>query len=190
MIDKNKTPQSDFGRRSLRLADYDYTGGGAYFITICAHDRRSIFGQIENETMKPNDNGRIVAECWAELPRRFPYVETDSFTVMPNHVHGIVWLNGRDGRATPASPLQDPSRPVGPEPKSIGAIVGAFKSRTTKRIHDAGIKMPQVWQRNYYEHVIRRDEDLNSIREYIELNPAKWADDPEHSKPNTWADDA
>jgi len=187
-------------RRSIRLWDFDYSGAGAYFITICTHERESVFGNLVDGVMRLNYWGLIVRECWEHLPNHFSQVALDEFVVMPNHVHGIIILNhglpnvgarhaspcsritpdcGSDEntRATHASPLRESGSKSG----SIAAIVGSFKSAVTRRINQTR-QAPggSVWQRNYYERVIRDDRELNNIRQYIEDNPRKWADDENH----------
>lgn len=179
-------------RRSTRLPDFDYTTAGAYFVTICAHERACLFGDIIDGEMRLNEWGEIVQQTWDAVPGHFSNVALDQFIIMPNHVHGIILLNDDDrvgathaspvivahdhGRATHASPL-----PPGPKPQSIGAIVGSFKSAATKRINLLRNSPAQpVWQRNFYEHVIRNDRDLAAIRDYIAGNPWNWADDDHH----------
>jgi REP element-mobilizing transposase RayT len=178
-------------RRSIRLQGYDYTQPGAYFITICTQDRACLFGKVADGQMQLNDAGKTAEQCWQEIPSHFPTVVLDVFVVMPNHLHGIVVLNDYVG-ATHASPLQrnnaspvqngvSPGRPRGPQGRSIASIIGSFKSAVTKRINE--IRMTpgaSVWQRNYYEHIIRDDESLNRIREYIANNPLQWEFDREN----------
>jgi REP element-mobilizing transposase RayT len=157
-------------RRSIRLREYDYRQPGAYFVTITTHGRECIF---EDPVF------RGVAETmWQRLPRHFPRVELDEWVVMPNHLHGIVVLVP-DGETTDA-PLDEPP-PSGPASGSLGAIVGNFKSVTTRRINRMR-KTPgmPLWQRNYHERVIRNEREWNAIRQYIRDNPARWHDDPDH----------
>ena len=162
-------------RRSIRLKSYDYSQAGAYFITICAHDRACVFGDIVDNQMRLSDAGRMATECWEEIPRHFPGVALDAFVVMPNHVHGI-WVIADNVGATHASPQH-----CGPKSRSIAAIVGSFKSSVTKRINEIR-RTPgvSVWQRNYYEHIVRNYESMNRIREYIINNPLQWAYDREN----------
>ena len=159
-------------RRSIRLKEYDYAQVGAYFVTICARDRECLLGDVIDGEMRLNEYGQIVMECWDEIPRHFPNVELDEFVVMPNHVHGILVITVG---ARHASPLQL-SR--GPQRGSLGAVVGSFKSAATKRVNERrdtpGLT---IWQRNYYEHVIRNEDEMNRIREYVAQNPAQWAKD-------------
>ena len=146
-----------------------------------------MFGIIDDGEMKLNEFGRIVGNVWNEIPQHFSGVELDAFVVMPNNVHGvIVIVEGGDGNddsqgmdvgARHASPL----RPCGAVPRSLGSIVGSFKSAVTKQVNEnRGTRGVAVWQRNYYEHVIRGERDLARIREYIENNPLGWALDEEN----------
>lgn len=141
-------------RRSIRLKGYDYSAAGGYFVTVVTFRRECLFGEIVEGEIKVNALGRIVQECWNETPAHFPNVEIDSFVIMPNHIHGIVFIHENVG-ATHASPLL-PSR--GPSPRSLGAIVGSFKSAVSRR---AGLELDSanIWQRNYYEHIIRNQPD-------------------------------
>jgi REP element-mobilizing transposase RayT len=162
-------------RRSIRLKGYDYTRAGAYFVTICTKDRACLFGDVADGVMRLNQMGHIVRQCWLAIPDHVPPVLLDEFVVMPNHVHGIIVL---------VSPLQNddtPTRPRGPQRQSVGSIVGSFKSAATKRINEQrGTPGAPVWQRDYFEHIIRNDESLNRIREYILNNPLQWALDREN----------
>ncbi|HKD27284.1 MAG TPA: transposase [Xanthobacteraceae bacterium] len=161
-------------RRSLRLTGYDYTCAGAYFVTICAQDQACLFGNVVDGCMCLDDAGHMLGMLWNDIPARFADVEIDTFVVMPNHVHGIVVLpdaaNGVTRRAAPA----------------LGEVVAAFKSATTVQyIH--GVKTRawpafrrRLWQRNYYEHLVRDEKALDRIRRYIDENPARWALDDEN----------
>ena len=165
-------------RRSLRLPRFDYTRQGAYFVTVCARNRACLFGEIVDGEMRLNDIGRVAHRIWEEIPIHFPQVEIDAWVVMPNHIHGVLVIVGPTVGATHASPLQ---RPAGPSKRSIGAIVGSYKSAVSKRINAMrGTPGVSVWQRNFYEHVIRNESTLNRIRQYIADNPARWAEDPEN----------
>jgi putative transposase len=161
-------------RRSIRLQGYDYASAGAYFVTICTKDRECLFGDITDAIMQINDAGRIVQQCWQNIPLHFPHVQLDEYIIMLNHIHGIICIETAVG-AKNFSPLPTLHiRPRGTS-KTIGAIaiVRGFKIGVTKwmRQHTA---IHDVWQRNYWEHVIRDDAKLNSIREYIYNNPAQW----------------
>ncbi|MBI4773636.1 MAG: transposase [Deltaproteobacteria bacterium] len=163
-------------RRSLRLPGYDYSQAGAYCVTVCGHERALLFGDVLNKQMVLNDSGRMVAECWNDIPIQFSHVELDEFVVMPNHIHGIVLIRGR-GRGV----LQ--YAPTGPRSLSqtIGAILRGFKSVATSRVNESGnTPGAKLWQRDYYEHIIRNDEELNRVRESINDNPAEGEFDREN----------
>ncbi len=164
------------GRHSLRLAGYDYRQCGAYFVTVCVHDREELLGTIESGEMSLSAAGRAVTEAWHSIPQRFAVVHLDSYVAMPNHVHGLLWLDAsaepQDGGASRNS------RATGP---SLGEIMRAFKSLSAiaaNRVLGRG-GVP-FWQRNYYEHIVRNDDELDQIRRYIVSNPAQWADDPDN----------
>ncbi|MFA7405746.1 MAG: transposase [Pelobacteraceae bacterium] len=153
-------------RRSVRLKEYDYRSAGAYFVTICTFQRECLFGDVVDGEMRLNNFGEIVLEEWLRSEVVRNNVSLDGFVTMPNHFHSILLLNDScRGEALP--------RPV--VAGSIGAILGQFKSIVTKRINalrdNPGCP---VWQRNYYEHVIRNEDDLANIRQYIANNPLKW----------------
>ena len=221
-------------RRSIRLRGWDYTNPGAYFVTICTHNGECLF---EDPVLR-----RMVETTWRRIPCHFPHVRLDEFVVMPNHVHGIIWIVDKpvgarhsresssptdaipsdeptqsrkqpSGNASPLPPPNagprhsresssptgaipsdeptqlrkqpsgnaSPLRPCGVVPGSLGAIVGNFKSVTARRVNRIR-KTPgaPVWQRNYYEHIVRSEDELRRIREYIRLNPLKWELDREN----------
>jgi len=229
-------------RRSIRLKGYDYTQPGAYFVTIVTHDRACLFGDIVDGQMRLNEGGRVAQRCWLDIPSHFAHVASDAFVVMPNHVHGILWivespnvgamiptvgaknfsplhsmpqpptdsprpstdslrqsddspqqsddspiLSGTHGTPHPSTcsplqsgpPLDDAPRLHGTA-KTIGSVVRGFKIGVTKWFRQ-NTNVDNLWQRNYYEHIIRTDEELNRIREYILTNPLRWHLDRENS---------
>lgn len=161
------TPQSS--RRSLRLRSFDYSSAGAYFVTICTQAREPLFGTVEEDRVRHTPVGDMVAAAWREIPARHPAVAVDQFVVMPDHLHGILILTLED-RATSAR-----------ESSSLSSIIGAFKSITTHRyavaVRAQGWRpFPgRLWQRGFYEHVIRNEDSLSEIREYIAKNPVRWS---------------
>jgi len=175
-------------RRSVRLKGYDYSGTGAYFVTVCTNRKKCILGEVIDEKIVPTTIGGIAKNCWEEIPKHFLNVELDEFVVMPNHVHGIIQIINVG--ATHASPLQkhhSNSNPRGPGPRTIGSIVGSFKSATTRCANGIGLgNRFSIWQRNYYEHIIRDEDELNQVKEYIIQNPLKWQFDREN--PNNRGD--
>ena len=171
-------------RRSIRLKGYDYTQPGEYFVTICTHNRNCLFGQVVNGQVELNEYGQIVAAEWEKSPMIRRELELDVFVIMPNHLHGIVNIVGAIGvGAIGQSPLHQSSTgansysPLSPgaAPKSLGAFIIGFKSAVTKQINQwRGTPGLPVWQRNYYEHIIRSNRALEAIRHYIEQNPRRW----------------
>jgi REP element-mobilizing transposase RayT len=198
--------QGNKGRHSIRLKCFDYRWAAAYFVTLCAQERRCLFGEIQNGVMGMNESGCIVAEEWQKTASIRGNVEVDQFVVMPNHFHGILIIVNpvvaamyptapgivgatrrvAHGESTPTPAAGEPARlydgtagepaarPYGIAAGSLGAIIGQVKSAVSKRIGRP------VWQRNYFEHVVRDDNDLNRIREYIATNPIRWTVDREN----------
>ncbi|MCP9441172.1 MAG: hypothetical protein NNA20_01135 [Nitrospira sp.] len=164
-------------RRSLRLKGYDYSRPGAYFVTIVTQNRACLFGEVVDGAMRLNEIGKIVRQCWLDIPAHFAHTELDEFVVMPNHVHGIIVII--DGRGTACrAPTEQFGRPV---TGSIPTVIRSFKSAVTTHItQQRGTPGAPVWQRNYYEHIIRNEGELHGIREYITNNPLQWAMDREH----------
>ncbi len=157
-------------RRSIRLRDYDYARAGAYFITVCAHNRECLFGEIIDGEIRLNAFGELAQFCWDDLPKHYPNVELDAFVIMPNHVHGIIVLTDSVGAGLRPAPTTMKFKRHG-----LTEIVRALKSFSARRINESKSSQgTQVWQRNYYEHIIRNERDLNTIREYIVNNPLKW----------------
>jgi REP element-mobilizing transposase RayT len=172
-------------RRSIRLSGYDYAQAGAYFVTICAQNKACVFGQITDGQVKRNEAGHMLQCVWDALPGRFPTVELDAFVVMPNHIHGVVVIAQNVGATLVVA--QDQRRAGTRPAPTLGDIVGAFKSITTHQ-YALGVKergwppfTRRLWQRNYYEHVIRNEISLSAIRLYIEGNPVLWPYD--HDNP-------
>lgn len=169
-------------RRSIRLPAYDYAGGGGYFLTICTHARACLLAHVVQADIRLSDFGEIVREEWFRTSTLRSYVTLaeDALVVMPNHLHGVMWIDddavgARRGRAPASEAFGSPI------PGSLATIVRAFKSVTARRINDLrGTPGEPVWQRNYYEHVIRDDRALRRIRQYIADNPLQWALDPEN----------
>jgi REP element-mobilizing transposase RayT len=208
-------------RRSIRLKGYDYTAAGAYFITICTYQRECLFGEIVNGVMQLNTFGLCVQACWQSLPDHFQKLQLDAFVVMPNHLHGILLLDGDLGKGEAfgqnirqsnpnfspnASSLQDgnlgkgeafgqnirqsnpnfspnasPLQPRGTQPRSVGAIIQNFKSVSTRKINRMHQRNGRtIWQRNYYEHIIRNESAFQTICQYIQNNPLSWELDKLH----------
>jgi REP-associated tyrosine transposase len=165
-------------RRSIRLRGYNYTRPGWYFLTVSAHGKEHVFGEIDGWDMRLNDFGRIVTECWNELPQHYPHLRLHEFVVMPNHVHGIVELLEEVG--TGPRPLPTKER----KSHGLPEIVRAFKSFSARGINSVRRASGKpLWQRNYFERVIRDVKDLEMIRDYIRANPARWRTNPDDVMP-------
>ena len=161
-------------RRSIRLKDYDYSQTGAYFITICTFDRKCIFGDISDGKMHLNQFGEIVKRCWLDLPNHYAHVILDTMVIMPNHIHCIIMLTDESNAGVGLKPA--PASKHG-----LPEIIRALKTFSSRRINELrGTPGTPVWQRNYYEHVIRKEAKLDEIRRYIVNNPIKWELDEEN----------
>jgi REP-associated tyrosine transposase len=169
-------------RRSIRLKGYDYSQNGAYFITLCTQDRKPIFGKILDGEMQLSQFGIITRDEWLRTSEIRKNVEMDEFVVMPNHFHGIIVIDNLSGTGTlQRAPTVE--RFGKPTSNTIPTIIRGYKAAVTKQINSLNINagvynMPErIWQRNYYEHVIRNEASLNKIREYIMSNPLNWQED-------------
>jgi REP element-mobilizing transposase RayT len=203
MTDKPKYNPNIHHRRSIRLKGYDYSSEGLYFITICCHNKVCLFGHVLNGAMVLNEYGQIAFNEWMKTPEIRPNVELGEFIVMPNHIHGIIRITRRGESYSPnsggeshspdcrgdsrgvlntpdfmgesVSPQRYSPRLQGPS-QTIGAIVRGYKSAVTKKLNALGVGR-KVWQRDYYEHIIRNEQAYNNISNYIVNNPSKWWDD-------------
>lgn len=160
-------------RQSLRLKGYDYASEGLYFITLNTENRSRLFGEIKNGVVHLNDSGLIAKECWLAIPRHFPHVALHDFMIMPDHIHGVIEIiynpvTGVKNFSTrvEVNTFKSPS-------KTIGSVIRGFKVGVTKwmRQHTT---VEKVWQRNYYEHIIRNTDSYHRILQYIQENPKKW----------------
>lgn len=172
-------------RRSIRLRGYDYAQLGAYFVTLCAQGRECLFGEVVDGQMHANEYGEIAEYTWRDLVNHSAGIELDVFVIMPNHVHGILFWHdpagvGSVGAGSEPAPTATVNHNAGKR-HGLPEIIRQFKTFSGRRInecrHTPGV---QVWQRNYYEHIIRNDQSLNRIRQYILDNPARWAMDREN----------
>lgn len=177
-------------RHSIRLPQFDYSQAGAYYITIVIQNRKPYLGSIDNGTMQLNSGGKLVEKWWYEIPRKFSRVEIDSYCIMPDHIHGIINLIDvpfqnieSKGTNLHTDPITDNSG------TPLPTIIQWFKTMTTNE-YIRGVKQlgwppfqNRFWQRNYFEHVIRDQNDLDRIRKYIFENPLKWDLDKENQSP-------
>ena len=165
-------------RRSIRLKSYDYSRAGAYFVTICTHRRECLFGEVMDGEMRLNDAGQAAQAEWVRLPECFQSIELDEFVIMPNHLHGIILVGA--GLAPPGG-KSAASRGAASSAPTLGHILRAFKSISAIAVNRLlGRSGRSLWQRNYYEHIVRSENELARIREYIANNPAQWALDREN----------
>ena len=168
-------------RRSIRLKGYDYSQAGTYFVTLCTRNRECLFGGIVNGEMRLNDAGEIVAHEWIKTAEICDAIELDEWVVMPNHFHGIFILSAAVG-AIHESPLH--MTVTQRRNMAVPKIIGRFKMLSAKRINELR-QTPgeKLWQRNYWEHVVRNEPELNRLREYIHSNPARWTWDTLYGVP-------
>ena len=190
-------------RRSIRLQGYDYSQAGAYYVTIVVQGRDCLFGEVVNGEMYINAYGEIVQKWWDEIPIHFPNVELGAFVIMPNHVHGIIFIT-TERRGEVLSPRDNPnnnnldenvdgtnqqggdaSQPPLRKP-SLGQIIAYFKYQSTKEMNriETENAITKFWQRNYYEHIIRDEKDLQNKTDYIEANPMLWDEDDNNPRNN------
>jgi putative transposase len=159
-------------RNSLRLHGWDYRTPTVYFVTIVTHARAQFLGTVRDEVVKLSPLGNLAEEEWIRSAGRRPGTELDLFVVMPNHLHGIVWLDPPGESVTPGP---------GPAPGSLSAFIGGFKAASSRRIKQViSLPLGRVWQRNYHDRVIRNDKELEALRAYIDDNPRRWSEDREN----------
>ena len=177
-------------RRSIRLQEYDYSRAGAYFVTICTKNRECLFGDVIGGQMVLNDAGQIVVDEWTKTALIRDEIQLDEWVVMPNHFHGIVIFSTPVG-AIHESPLHEsPLRMTVTQRRNMALpkLIGRFKMLSAKRINELrqtpGAKL---WQRNYYEHIVRNENELNRIRQYIIDNPKNWESDRNYPTDNVRA---
>jgi|HubBroStandDraft_6_1064221.scaffolds.fasta_scaffold119782_3 putative transposase len=165
-------------RRSIRLKGRDYSWPGTYFVTICTAQRKSLLGRVEDGVMRENVLGRLVRAHWMQLPREFACIELDVFIVMPNHIHGMISLHRQ---VSAADPQHKPAEFAKPQTGSISWIVRTFKARATREARLL-LNRPElnVWQRNYFDRVVRNGKEYEDAYRYISENPRNWNQDEEN----------
>ena len=186
--------QNKYRISSARLKNWDYSQAGAYFVTICTKNHRHWFGQVKDDEMNPTRLGKIVANEWQRTEIIRTNVEMDQWIVMPNHFHGIVVIYDEDIGRDPPKCVSNESEDIekrvpsqsdstgnrfGPQKENLAAIIRGFKSSVTRKCRALGFA-DFAWQTRYYDHIIRDDDSLNSIREYILYNPQRWCFDREN----------
>ena len=181
-----------YNRRSMRMKGYDYSLPGAYFVTLLASGRKHLFWKVNLDQVELNEIGKIVEYCWLKIPNYFDNIKLDEYVIMPDHLHGIIFIEAALGKGEvfagnapneveTQSANTSPLRPRGTKKGSLGAIIQNFKLVSTrfvnKRFYEAGNK---IWQRNYYDRIIRNEREFNAIRQYIRDNPLNWEQDVEN----------
>ena len=177
-------------RKPNRLAGYDYNQDGFYFVTICTKDRETYFGEIKEGIMELNQWGKIVDQCWREIPDHFKNIFIDEYIVMPNHVHGIILIHHETSlesmgqslvgtRYTLSLPTEDVDAR---RHEKIPVVIGSFKASVSRKINNVQHEFQFQWQRSYHDHIIRNDIALQKIRQYILDNPLKWNEDENNPK--------
>lgn len=145
---------------STRLKDFDYSQDGYYFFTICTFNRNKYFGEAKDNKIIINEIGNIVLQCWLDLPTYYTNIQLDYFVVMPNHIHGIIFIKKQVPRY------------------HLSEYIKSLKSFSSRKINEKrGTKYPKIWQDRYYDHIIRNEKSLFEIRKYIENNPLEWKND-------------
>lgn len=167
---------------SNRLAKWDYSSSGYYFVTICTQNRVCYFGNITDNTMLLSEIGNIITQHWQNTVIIRPNVQLDEYVIMPNHIHGIIVIDNDSNinvEAHSYAPLQSGRASLQNKRNNLSNIIRGFKSASTNNIRSSGYDFR--WQRNYYEHIIRNEKELNRIRDYIINNPANWKDDENYA---------
>ena len=164
----------------MRLPGFDYAQEGSYFVTICSAGRQRFFGDVVDGQVRLNEFGQVAARSWEWLARHFPHVELDEWVLMPNHLHGIIVITDDRRGGSRTAPTNTSSG--GFRRKPLGGLIGAFKTVSTRKINAMRLTPGMlVWQRNYYEHIVRSEDSLREIRQYIVNNPTTWEVDELYS---------
>jgi len=175
-------------RSTLRYLGYDYASSGAYFVTICAFRGLPLFGHIEHQTIIPNPIGRLVLDCWTQIPEHHKMTTLDESMLMPNHFHGVLWLDENPDEMAvrlTSQPIHHTSHdPVKrefskPQAGTLSTIVGSFKAAVTREVRRQHLAPPTVplWHRGFWDRIVRDDRELTAIRDYIRTNPMRWTED-------------
>ena len=158
-------------RRSIRLKEYDYSAEGLYFVTLCSHEHQCIFGKIIDDNVILSKYGEIIEEVWRTLPQHFTNIVCHEYVIMPNHMHCIIQINNNVGAGSARPAKEQNTSPL--QKITLGNIVAFYKYNTTKLAN----RNVQLWQRNYYEHIIRNQQSYEEIAAYIVENPIHWKRD-------------
>jgi REP element-mobilizing transposase RayT len=185
--DNDIEKSSPHRKSSPRKRDFDYSQPGAYFITICTQNKMHLFGEIVEEEMILNPIGKIILGCWYDLLKYYSNLELDQFIIMPNHVHGIIVIKAPVGTglalskyAEKESTKPDSPRAV-PTNQTLSNIVGRFKSVSTIQVNKfRSTPGTPIWQRSFFDRILRNENEWNRVRKYILQNPLNWNSDSEN----------
>ena len=163
----------------MRLSGFDYRQDGVYFVTLCTVQNTNLFGTVVDGEMKLNNLGAVAHEEWRKIPEFRRNVVIDQFVIMPNHIHGLVIINScRTGESCGYDSVQEVESARTLRAGSLGSIIGQFKLAVSRQARRRRLcRNKSIWQRNYYDHIVRSEKSLNDIRRYIIENPARWQDD-------------
>ncbi|MDT4328722.1 transposase [Methylomonas sp. MS20] len=165
-------------RKSIRLLGYDYSQAGLYFITLCTHDRLPLFGSIVERAMIFSEVGKIAQEEWQKTNTIRSHIVLHEFVIMPNHFHAIVETVGAHCMRPDSPDIEQTKQERVQRAPTLGDVVRGYKSAVTKRVRNLnGLPDFKIWQRNYYEHIIRNETAYLKIAEYIQTNPQRWLED-------------
>jgi len=168
-------------RRSIRLKSYDYSADGAYFITVCVRNRECLLGEINDGRMILNQYGAVVRNIWEDLPDRLPDIDLDEYAIMPNHFHAIILIN-KSPESIEIHKDLDVDDIKTRRKMILPKVVGRFKMLAAKAINQRREIEGSFWQRNYYERVIRSEQDCQIGRQYIINNPVQWEMDEHYPR--------
>jgi REP element-mobilizing transposase RayT len=158
--------------KPIRLPHFNYDWPNQFFITICAQYRNHLFGDVKQGIMHLSEFGKIAHQCWQEIPQHFPEIDIDEFIIMPDHIHGILIFNPPKNKSAVLGrhACQEPL----PQHQKLSVIIGSFKSAVSKRIRSIDPYLHQIWQKSFYDKLIRTDNQLALVRRYIKNNPQNW----------------
>jgi putative transposase len=195
--------------KRYRLAGYDYSSPGDYFVTICSYKMRCLFGRVLDESVNLSKIGKKIKNVWSKIPKRFSNVKLDKWEIMPNHVHGIITIIRRNMINHVPTKQRNKNYPINHVPTktmkktkstkqmvknnpmltkylTLGGVIRWFKAKSTCEIHKVDLQKGPIWQSRFYDHIIRNDEELYRIREYISLNPSNWEADRNNPRNLKW----
>jgi len=182
-------------RKQIRLPGFDYSEPRYYFVTICTQHKKHLFGRINNAEMVLNDVGNMISHWWEQIPNKYSHIILDAFQIMPNHIHAIIQITNHNVGVdqNQFNPHVDPNkneyinsinnRRTHRSAPTVGDIIQWVKTMSTNeyirnvKTNNWPTFTKRIWQRNYYEHIIRNEENLNEIREYVKTNPQNWDSD-------------